>query len=58
VWGLFLYFFACFGCGVVSSVFFTIIPFAVILKRKNIKGLLWFYCASLRSLHFEKGIEK
>ena len=43
---------------IVSSVFFTIIPFAAILKYKNIKGLLWFYCASLRSPHFEKGIEK
>lgn len=56
MWGLF--FFVYFGCGVVSSVFFTIIPFAAILKYKNIKGLLWFYCASLRSPHFEKGIEK
>ena len=50
--------FLCFGYSVVSSVFFTIIPFAAILKYKNIKGLLWFYCASLRSPHFEKGIEK
>lgn len=48
----------CFGYSIVSSVFFTIIPFAAILKYKNIKGLLWFYCASLRSPHFEKGIEK
>ena len=35
--GAFSLFFACFGCGVVSSVFFTIIPFAVILETGTTK---------------------